>query len=134
MAPVGFVHAIPARERPQTRALHGAADGNGPAVFRNYIMTPAILFVSSTRSAALHFLGLRGRIPPGAMMSLESVLCRQVEVSATDRSLLQSRPTERGGAGSRAGARVYVCMCVSECDQVHQKPSTPTISTQNRLD
>jgi len=46
--------------------------------------------------------GLRVRIPPAAWMSVLSVLCYRVEVSATGRSLVQRSPTECG---------------VSECDR-----------------
>jgi len=47
-------------------------------------------------------LELRVRIHPGSYRSLVSVLCCQVEVSASDRSLVQRSPTE---------------CCVSECDR-----------------
>jgi len=53
-------------------------------------------------SAAARLLVLRVRIPPGAWMSLVSVVCCQVEVSATVRSLVQGSPTE---------CDVCVCMC-----------------------
>ena len=47
-------------------------------------------------------MGLRGRIPPEAWcLSLVSVVCCQVEVSATGRLFVQRNPTECG---------------VSECD------------------
>jgi hypothetical protein len=52
-------------------------------------------------SVASRLLGLWVRIPPEAWMSLVSVVCFQVEVSVTDRSLVQMSPTECG---------------VSECD------------------
>jgi hypothetical protein len=42
------------------------------------------------------------KIPPGAWMSVVSVVCCQVEVSATSWSLVQGSPTECG---------------VSECDR-----------------
>ena len=52
--------------------------------------------------AAARFPGLRGRIPPvHACLSVVSVVCCQVEVSTTDRSLIQRSATECG---------------VSECD------------------
>jgi hypothetical protein len=41
-------------------------------------------------------LGLRARIPPGARMSLESVVCCQIQVFATGRSLVRRSPTECG--------------------------------------
>jgi len=51
-------------------------------------------------------LGLRFRIPTGAwIFSLLNVVCCQVEVSATGRSLVQRSPTDCG---------------VSECDQLQQ--------------
>jgi hypothetical protein len=53
-------------------------------------------------SAAARLLGLWVRIPPGEWMSLVSVVCCQVEVSATGRSLVQRSPTKCG---------------VSECDR-----------------
>jgi len=55
-------------------------------------------------SGALRLLALWVRIPPGGWMcvSLVSVVCCQVEVSATGWSLVQRRPTECG---------------VSECDR-----------------
>ena len=40
-------------------------------------------------SAAARLLGMRVRIPPGAWMSVVSVVCCQVEVPATGRSLVQ---------------------------------------------
>ena len=49
-------------------------------------------------SAAPRFLGFRFRIPPRACLSVclsvVSVVCYQVEVSTTDRSLVQSNCTE----------------------------------------
>jgi len=48
------------------------------------------------RSAAARLLGLRVRIPPGGRMSLVNVVCCQVEVSATSRSLDQRSPTGCG--------------------------------------
>jgi len=54
------------------------------------------------RSVATRMLGLRVRIPPGhGCLSLSSIVCCQVEVSATGRSLVQGSPTKCG---------------VSECD------------------
>jgi hypothetical protein len=48
-------------------------------------------------STAARLLGLWVRIPPGAWMSsLVSVVCCQVEVSATSWSLVQRSPTECG--------------------------------------
>jgi hypothetical protein len=52
-------------------------------------------------SAAARFLGLRVQIPPEALMSLVSIVCCQVEISATGRSLDQKSSTDCG---------------VSECD------------------
>jgi len=48
------------------------------------------------RSAAAHLLELRVRIPPGAWMSVVSVVCCQVEVSATSQPLVQKNPTDCG--------------------------------------
>ena len=65
-------------------------------------------------SAAACLLGLRFRIPTGAwIFSLLNVVCCQIGVSATGRSLVQRSPTDCG---------------VSECDQVQQEPSAPTMS------
>jgi len=48
-------------------------------------------------SAAAYFVGLLVRIPPGrGCLSLVSVVCFQVHVSASDRSLIQRGPTECG--------------------------------------
>jgi hypothetical protein len=49
-------------------------------------------------SAAL-FLGLRVRIPPGAWMSVVKFVFCQLEVSASDSSLVQGSPTECGVSG-----------------------------------
>ena len=46
------------------------------------------------RFAAARLLRLRVRIPPGAWMSFESVVCCQVKVSATSRSLVQRSYTD----------------------------------------
>jgi hypothetical protein len=53
-----------------------------------------ILRPSIRLSAAVRLLTLRVRIHPGARMSLVSVVCCQVEVSATSWSLVQRSPTE----------------------------------------
>jgi hypothetical protein len=53
-------------------------------------------------SAAVFLLGLRVRNPPGAWMSLVSVVCCQAEVSASGCSLFQRSPTECGS-----------CVCVN---------------------
>jgi len=45
-------------------------------------------------SAADRLLGLRVRNPPGTWMSLVSVVCWQVEISTSGRSLDQRSPTE----------------------------------------
>jgi hypothetical protein len=45
-------------------------------------------------SAAARLPGLRVRIPPGAWMSVASVVCCQVEVSATGLSPIQRSPTD----------------------------------------
>ena len=52
------------------------------------------------RSAAARLLRLWARIPPGhGCLSVVSVVCRQVEVSATGRSLDQRSHTECGVSG-----------------------------------
>jgi hypothetical protein len=50
-----------------------------------------------------------------------NVVCCQVEVSATGRSLVQRSPAECG-----------VCVCVIECDQVQRYPSTPRMGRKRR--
>jgi hypothetical protein len=57
-------------------------------------------------SAADCLLGLRVRIPPGACMSVVSILSCQVEVSATGWLLVQRSPTEC------VCVCVFVCVCV----------------------
>jgi hypothetical protein len=53
------------------------------------------------------FAGIAGSNLAGGMdVSLVSVVCYQVEVSATGRPLVQRSPTE--------------CVCVIECDQLQQ--------------
>jgi len=52
------------------------------------------------RSANACLLGLRVRIPPGAELSLVSVVCYQVEFSVTARSLVQKSPIECGVSNS----------------------------------
>jgi hypothetical protein len=47
-------------------------------------------------SAAERLLGLRIRIPPGACISVVSVVCCQVEVCASGWSIVHSTPTECG--------------------------------------
>ena len=50
------------------------------------------------RSAAARLLRFWVRIPPGAWMSVVSVVCCQVEISARSRSLVQRSPTECGAS------------------------------------
>jgi hypothetical protein len=50
------------------------------------------------RSSAARLLRLWVRIPPGAWMSVVSVVCFQVEVSATDWSLVQRSPNDCGAS------------------------------------
>ena len=50
------------------------------------------------RFSAAHLLRLWVLIPPGAWMSVVSVVCCQVEVSATDWSLVQGSPTDCGAS------------------------------------
>jgi hypothetical protein len=62
-------------------------------------------------SAAARLLGLRVRIPPEyGCLSFVSVVCCQVGVSATGRSLVQRRPTK---------------CCVSVCDRDASIPRRP---------
>jgi hypothetical protein len=46
-------------------------------------------------------MGLWVRIPPGAGMSVVSVVCCQVEVSSSGRSLVQRSPTESDRESSK---------------------------------
>jgi hypothetical protein len=64
-------------------------------------------------STAARLLGLRVRIPPTAWMSVVSVVCCQVEVSATGWSLVQRSPTECG-----------VCECGREAS-ILRRPRPP---------
>jgi hypothetical protein len=72
------------------------------------------------RSAATRLLGSWVRIPPGyGCLSLVSVVCCQVEVSATGRSLVQRIPTECG---------------VSECDRgTSQRTPTPPLALSSHV-
>ena len=63
------------------------------------------------RSAATRLPGLQVRILPVAWKSVSFEYCVL--------SLIQSSPTK--------------CVLVTECDQVQQKPSTPTISRQTEI-
>jgi hypothetical protein len=60
-------------------------------------------------------------------LCLVSVVGCQVEVSTTDRSLIQRCPTDS------VCARARVCVCARgreiQCDQVQQQPFTPTMTT-----
>jgi hypothetical protein len=58
-------------------------------------------------SAATRLLGLRVRIPPGAWMFVVSVVCCQVEVSASGWSLVQKSPTDCG-ASLRVWSRNFI--------------------------
>jgi hypothetical protein len=57
-------------------------------------------------SAAARLLGLRVRIAPGAWMSVVSVLCCAVDISASGRSLVQRSPTECGVSESDREASI----------------------------
>jgi hypothetical protein len=66
---------------------------------------------SKLRLCCRSLAGVVGSNPNGGMnvYLFSSVMCRQVEVSATGRSLVESSPTE------------YVCVCSHiECDQMQQ--------------
>jgi hypothetical protein len=67
---------------------------------------------------------------------LVSVLCCQVEVSATNRSLFQSHPTEKERERERECVCVCLCVCVCMCACVRASLSSsatvissPTAST-----
>jgi hypothetical protein len=47
-------------------------------------------------SAAARLLELRVRVPSGTWLSVVSIVCCQIEASATDPLLVQSGPTECG--------------------------------------
>jgi len=67
-------------------------------------------------SAAARLVELRNRIPLGhGCLSIVSVVCCKVEVTATGRSLFQRSPTEC----------VYVC--VLECDQCTNNHPQPRV-------
>ena len=68
----------------------------------------------SRSSAAAHLLRLWVRIPPGAWMSTVSVVCCQVEVSATGRSLVQRSPADCGAS-----------LCVIQETLAHVEPLRP---------
>jgi hypothetical protein len=65
---------------------------------RLYVADPGGRAVLRHESAAVRLLGLRVRIPPGGngCLSLVSVVCCRVEVSAAGRSLFQRSPTKCG--------------------------------------
>ena len=68
-----------------------------PAHFGQYINLISLFpYGLSCGSGAHRFLGLRVRIPPGACMSVVNVVCFQVEVSATGRSLIRRSHTDCG--------------------------------------
>ena len=58
------------------------------------------------RSAAARLLRLWVRIPPGAWMFVVSVVCCQVDVSATSWSLVQRSPTDCGLSRRSTAARL----------------------------
>jgi len=67
--------------------------------FHNTILRMLIVFLKWTRGlrrrpTAARLLRLWVRIPSGAWMSVVSVVCCHVEVSATHRSLVQRSPTD----------------------------------------
>jgi hypothetical protein len=69
----------------------------------------AVISKSKARYAAAGLLGLRVRIPPGAWLSLVSVVFCQVEVSVWSCSVVRSGPTECG-----------VCECDREASIVRR--------------
>ena len=101
MPPAGFELTIPASERPKTHALDRAATGIG--VYTYIIKVNPVRCRSQwprglrRGSLAVRLLGLWVRIPPGrGCLSLVSVVCCQVEISASGWSLVQRSPTECG--------------------------------------
>jgi hypothetical protein len=87
-----------ASERPQTDALRRVATGIPAFNIEQYSNFP-LFNLSNTvvwrGFAAVRLLGLWVRIRRGhGCLSLVSVVCCQVEVSSTGRSLIQRRPTE----------------------------------------
>jgi hypothetical protein len=61
-------------------------------------------------------LGLRVRFPPEhEYLFVVSVVCFQVEISATDPFLVHRSPTD-------------MCVCVIDCDKVKQSPCTPSMN------
>jgi len=70
-------------------------------------------------SAAGGLPELRVRILPGTLMSVFfNVVCCQVEVSATGRSITQKSPTVC--VRVCVCVCVFVCVCVTKCDQAQK--------------
>jgi hypothetical protein len=74
-------------------------------------------------TAAVRFLGIWVRIQPEAYMSVVSVVCCQVEVSASGRSLVQGSPTERSVSDCDRGLSLIrrPCSNVSTCIMEERK-------------
>jgi len=102
MSPGGFAPAIPASERPQIDPFNGAANGIGSLSISNLKYLKVKRRSQWPRglrrmSAAARLLRLWVRIPPEpGYLSVVSVVCCQVEVSATSWSLVQRSPTDCG--------------------------------------
>jgi len=94
MIRAGFEPTIPANERPQTHALDRAATGIGISYpvsrCKWYRVKPNFC------GRSLAGIGIVGSNPPPpeAWMFVVSIVCCQVEVSVTGRSLVQKSPTE----------------------------------------
>jgi hypothetical protein len=80
------------------------------AVFNKQIICLVKLKTADPNGSAVYGVGLRSLVCwDCGFESRRSVVCCQVEVSASGRSVVQRRPTECG-----------VSECVTECDQVQQ--------------
>ena len=65
-------------------------------IVNNIVQSRKYVIITKYADPSSRLLGLRVRVPPGPCLSLEGVVCCQVEVSATGRSLVQRAPTECG--------------------------------------
>ena len=69
----------------------------------------------------------RGKV---VCLSVEKAMCCQVEVSARGRCFVQRSPTEREREREREKKRErdFLFVCVIECDQMQELPSTPAMN------